>query len=60
MQYVLKYAGQTGRTFYTRNKENVEAIRNNNINSGYQNHILSTGHAYGNITDEGKVVPVFN
>jgi hypothetical protein len=30
----LKYAGQTGRAFRTRYKEHIQAIRNNNSNSG--------------------------
>jgi hypothetical protein len=45
----LKNIGQTGRTFHTRSKEDTEAIRKNNSNSGYSNHILSTGHKYGAI-----------
>jgi hypothetical protein len=47
----IKYIGQTGRTFYTRYKEHKWAIRNNNSYSGYSIHMLSTGHAYRNITD---------
>jgi hypothetical protein len=35
----LKYVGQTGRTFNTRYKEHIHAIRSNNVNSGYSNHI---------------------
>jgi hypothetical protein len=38
----LKYIGQTGRTFHTRYKEHIHAVRNNNSNSGYSNHILKT------------------
>jgi hypothetical protein len=30
----LKYIGQTGRAFHTRYKDHIEAIRNNNSNSG--------------------------
>jgi hypothetical protein len=51
MDCPLKYIGQTGRTFYTRYKEHIQAVRNNNRNSGCLNHILSTGHTYGSITD---------
>jgi hypothetical protein len=29
--------GKTGQTFYTRYKEHIHAIRNNNSNSGYSN-----------------------
>jgi hypothetical protein len=38
----LKYIGQSGRTFHTRYKEHIQAIKNNNSNSGYSNHILNT------------------
>jgi hypothetical protein len=58
INYPLKYVGQTGRTFYTRYKEHIQAIRNNNINSGYSNHILRTGHAYGSLTDTMEIVEV--
>jgi hypothetical protein len=46
----MKYVGQMGRTFNTRYKEHIHAIRSNNANSGYSNHILSMGHTYGTIT----------
>jgi hypothetical protein len=52
----LKYIGQTGRTFHDRYKEHVRAIRNNNNNSGYSNHILNTGHAYGTINDTMNII----
>jgi hypothetical protein len=52
----LKYIGQAGRTFYTRYKEHIQAIRSNNGNSGYSNHVLNTGYAYGSITDTMKIV----
>jgi hypothetical protein len=39
------------RTFNIRYKEHIQAIRNNNNNSGYSNHILNTGHTYGTIND---------
>lgn len=45
----LKHVGKTGRTFYTRHKEHIQAITDNNSNSGYSNHILRTGPAYGSI-----------
>jgi hypothetical protein len=44
MNCPLKYVGQTGRTFNTRCKEHIHAIRRNNANSGYSSHILRTGH----------------
>jgi hypothetical protein len=45
----LRYIGQ-------RYKEHIQAIRNNNSNSGYSNHILNTGHTYGTITDTMGVI----
>jgi hypothetical protein len=42
---------QTDQIFYTRCKEHIQAVRNKNSSSGYSNHILNTGHAYGSITD---------
>jgi hypothetical protein len=51
----LKYIGQTGRA-HRRYKEHIQAIRSNNGNSGYWNHILNTGHKYGNITDTMDVI----
>jgi hypothetical protein len=47
---------QAGRTFRIRYKEHTKAIRNNNGNLGYSNHILNTGHAYGSITNTMKVI----
>jgi hypothetical protein len=52
----LKYIGQRGRAFHTRYKEHIQAIRSNNGNSGYSNHILNTGHTYKNITDTINVI----
>jgi hypothetical protein len=52
----LKYIGQTGRAFHTRCKEHILAIKNNNGNSGYTNHILNTGYKYGPITDTLDIV----
>jgi hypothetical protein len=34
------------------------AVRNNNSNSGYSNHILNTGHAYGSVTNTMKVIKI--
>jgi hypothetical protein len=50
------YIGQTGRTFDIRYKEHIQTIRNNNSNSGYSNHILNTGHTYGNIADTMDII----
>jgi hypothetical protein len=58
MDCPLKYVGQTGRTFYIRNKEHIQAIRNNNGNSGYSNYILSTRHTYGSITDKMNIIKI--
>jgi hypothetical protein len=58
MDCPLQYMGQTGRTFETRYKEHIQAIRNNNGNSGFSNHVLNTGHAYGGITDTMKVIKI--
>jgi hypothetical protein len=52
----IKYIKQTERTFNIRYKEHIQAIRNNNSNSGYSNHILNTGHTYGTITDTVDIV----
>jgi hypothetical protein len=56
MDCPLKYVGQTGRTFNTRYKVHVHDIRTNNSNTGYENHILNTGHAYGTITDTMEIM----
>jgi hypothetical protein len=52
----LKYIGQRGRAVHTRYKEHILAIKNNNSNSGYSNHILNTGHKYGLITDTMDII----
>jgi hypothetical protein len=56
LEYPLKYVAQTGRTLNARYKEHIHAIRSNNGNSRYLNHILSTGHTYGTITDIMDVI----
>jgi hypothetical protein len=45
----LTFIGQTRRTFNISYKKHIHAIRYNNSNSGYSNHILNTGHIYGTI-----------
>jgi hypothetical protein len=45
----LKYIGQTGRNFRTRDKEHIHVIRTNNPNSKYAQRILDTQHTYRNI-----------
>jgi hypothetical protein len=52
------YIGQAGRTFQTRYKEDIQAIWNNNDNSGYSIHILNTGHAYGNINNTMRIIKI--
>jgi HD-like signal output (HDOD) protein len=44
------------RAFRTRKKEYIQAIKNNNSNSGYSNHILNTGHKYRTITDTINII----
>jgi hypothetical protein len=52
----LKYIGQTGRTFNVRYKGHAHAIKSNNSNSGYSNHILYTGHTCGTVRDTMDVI----
>jgi hypothetical protein len=52
----LRCTGQTGRIFQIRYKEYIQAIRNNNSNTGYLNHILNTGHTYGTISDTMDII----
>jgi hypothetical protein len=54
----LNYIGQTGRAFNIRYKELIHAIRSNNSNFGYSNHILNTRHTYGTITDTMAVIRI--
>jgi hypothetical protein len=51
-----KYVGQTGRNFQTRYKEHIHAIRSNNSNSKYAQHILETQHPYGPMTNIMEVL----
>jgi hypothetical protein len=37
-------------------QEHILAIKNNNRNSGYSNHMLNTGHKYGPITDTMDII----
>jgi hypothetical protein len=52
----LKYAGQVGKAFRARYKEHIQAIRNNNSNSGYTTHKLNTEHRYGTLMDIMHVI----
>jgi hypothetical protein len=56
MAYPLKCIGQLGQTFYKTYKEHFQAIRNNNGNSCYSNHILSTGHTYESINNTMNII----
>jgi hypothetical protein len=56
MDCPMEYIEQTRRTFNTRYKEHIYDIRSNNSNSGYSNHILNTGHAYGTMTDTMDII----
>jgi hypothetical protein len=56
LDYPLRYIGQTGRMFKIRFKEHIQAIRNNNSNSGYSSHILNTGHTYGTIANTMDII----
>jgi hypothetical protein len=58
--YPLKYVGQTGRLFKTRFKEDIQAIRNNEINSTYAQHILNTGHTYGQLDNTMNILQIAN
>jgi hypothetical protein len=42
----------------SRYTERIQAIRNNNGNSGYSNHILNTGHTYGMIANTMDIIRV--
>jgi hypothetical protein len=52
----LKYVGQTEGIFGIWFKEHIHAIRNNNSNSGYSNHTLNAGNAYGAMTDDMDII----
>jgi hypothetical protein len=58
MSCPMKYIGQTGRPFNIRYKEHIRDIKNNSSNSRYSNHILNTGHSYGNITDTMEIMKI--
>jgi hypothetical protein len=54
----LEYIGQTGCSFGIRYKEHMSAIKHNKDTSTYAQHILDTGHSYGNIQDVMEVIQV--
>lgn len=47
----LTFIAQTWGIYNTRYKERIQAIRNNNSNSVFSNHVLNAGHTYGTIMD---------
>jgi hypothetical protein len=52
----LKYIEQTGWIFHARYKGHIQAIRNNNSNLGYSNHIFNTEHTYGTTDDAMDII----
>jgi hypothetical protein len=52
------YIGQIGCNFKTRFKEHIQDIRNNRTKTGYSQHIINTGHEYGNIENTLNVLNV--
>jgi hypothetical protein len=56
MDCPLKYTVRMGGTFKTRYKEHIQAIRNDNGNSGYSKHILNMRHTYRSVTNTMKVL----
>jgi hypothetical protein len=54
----LQYIGKTGRSFDTRFKEHIRAIRHNKETSGYAKHILKSGHSYSSINDIMDIIKV--
>jgi hypothetical protein len=50
MDSLLKIHSANGPNIY------MQAITNNNGNSRYMNHILSTRHTYGSITDTMNII----
>jgi hypothetical protein len=53
-----QYIGQTGRSFKTRFKEHIRAIKHNTDSSTYSQHILNIGHKHGNMEDTMDIINV--
>jgi hypothetical protein len=53
-----QYAGQTGRNFKTRFKEHIRDIHNNKSTSGFVQHVLETGRAFGNMDGSMEIVKI--
>jgi hypothetical protein len=58
MDCPLHYMGQTGPSFQTRYKEHIHAIKYNKDISTYAQHILNTGHSYGNIQKTMEIIQI--
>jgi hypothetical protein len=50
--------GQTGGTLNIRYREHIQAIRNNNSNSGYLNRIINSGYSYGTERDTTDIIKI--
>jgi hypothetical protein len=55
---LLKYVGQTGRTFRTRYNEYIREIQTNGKTSKYDQHIPNTTHYYDTVANTMKVLQV--
>jgi hypothetical protein len=56
MDYPLQYIGQTGRSFHTRYKEHIRAIKYNKDTFTYAQHILNMGHTYGSLQNTMEII----
>jgi hypothetical protein len=53
-----KYIGQTGRTFKAKYKEHIRDIKNNGQYSKFAQHVVETGHQYGNMEETMKILHI--
>jgi hypothetical protein len=53
-----QYIGQTGRPFKTRLKKHIRATKYNRDTSTYAQHILDTGHTYGNMKNTTEIINI--
>jgi hypothetical protein len=53
-----QYKGKTGRSFKTRFKEHIRAIKHNSDTSTYAQHILINVHTNGNINDTMDIIKI--
>jgi hypothetical protein len=54
----LQYLNQTGRSFQSRYKEHIHAIKYNKDTSTYAQHILNMGHSCRNIQNTMEIVQI--